>query len=244
MNNKYTDEKLNLFIDEQLDTLEMEDVHQAILKDQGLREHVCQLRATRELVRFAYEAVPVEDIYPRETGVNNSRVLWRGIAAGVLLTIGVMTGWASKGYIQSGQIISATDVFQYFKYKGVVDRTARKIVVHVTTGDVYAVKDALDEVEQLLASYGEARLPVKLDIVTYREGINILRVNSSPYIKRIETLLSENESVSLYACQQSISKARERWGDEVVLMPQTVTSKTAQEIISERIKEGWVYIKV
>lgn len=244
MSNSYTDEKLNLFIDEQLDSIEMDDVHQSILKDDDLREHVCQLRATRELLRFAYEAVPVDYVEPQDFSSSKNPVMWHGIAAGILLTVGIMTGWVSKEHITSSQVVSAADVFQYFKYKGVVDQTERKIVVHVTTGDVFAVKGALDEVEQLLASYDKANLPVKLDIVTFRDGINLLRVGSSPYVGRIESILSHNENVSLYACQRSIDKAKKKWGEELVLMPQVVTTKTAQEIISERIEEGWVYIKV
>ncbi|MCK4676142.1 MAG: hypothetical protein KAT61_09490, partial [Gammaproteobacteria bacterium] len=53
-----TEDKLNLFIDEQLDTDEMNEIHQAVLDDKDLREQVCQLKAVRELVGYAYSEVP------------------------------------------------------------------------------------------------------------------------------------------------------------------------------------------
>ena len=55
----YSDEKLNLFIDEQLDFDEIDEIHQAVLKDADLSSRVCQLKAVRELVRYAYESTPV-----------------------------------------------------------------------------------------------------------------------------------------------------------------------------------------
>ena len=170
--------------------------------------------------------------------------MWQSIAASMLMIIGVSVGWLTNDFKHSGRIVSAAEVFDYFKFKSEVDRTERRIVIHVTTGDVAAVNGALNEVEQLLASYSDANSPMQLDIVTFRDGINMLRVDSSPYLKRVESLLDDNENVAIYACKRSINKAEKRWGKEVVLMPQTITTKTAKELVSERIQKGWVYIKV
>ena len=242
----YSDDKLNLFIDEQLDFDEMDELHQAVLKDSVLGSRVCQLKAVRELVRYAYESTPIP---AAET--NNSldrrktnRFMWQSIAASLFMVVGITTGWVSNNYAQTGQVVSAAEVFDYFKYKGAVDRSERKIVVHVTTGDVVAVNAALDEVEQLLTSYSDANSPMQLDIVTFRDGINMLRVDGSPYVDRIDSLLESNKNVALYACLNSINKAKKKWGTNVTLMPQTITTRTAKDHISERIKDGWVYIKV
>ena len=53
-----SEEKLNLFIDGQLDIDEMNEIRQAVLDDKELRERVCQLNAVRELVGYAYKEVP------------------------------------------------------------------------------------------------------------------------------------------------------------------------------------------
>lgn len=244
MNDKtYTDEKLNLFIDDQLDTDEKDEIQNAILDDTSLRERVCQLKAVRELVRYAYESVPESDTTV-VTGNTGYRYFWKSIAAGVLLAIGTLTGWVVNDATRSMHMASAADVFQYYKNAETVDRTERKIILHVTTGDIYAVKSALDEAEQLLASYREAGTPMKLDIVTYKQGINMLRADVSPYVERIKHIVDHNDNVSLYACQRSIQKAEKKEGKRIVMMDKAVTDKSAQELISERLKKGWIYIKV
>jgi len=240
----YTDEKLNLFIDDQLDTDEKDEIRHSILVDASLRERVCQLKAVRELVGYAYENVPEPDSTSGAGNAGDKRYLWKGIAASVLLAIGMATGWAVNDVARAMQIASAADVFQYYKNAEAVDRAERKIILHVTTGDIYAVKSALDEAEQLLASYREAGTPMKLDIVTYKQGISMMRVGVSPYIDRIEDIVENNDNVSLYACQRSIQKAEKKEGRQLVMMEKAVTDKTAQELISERLQKGWIYIKV
>ncbi|MBT8439074.1 MAG: hypothetical protein KJO91_05045 [Gammaproteobacteria bacterium] len=245
MNDKtYTDEKLNLFIDDQLDTDEKDEIRHSILEDASLRERVCQLRAVRELVGYAYESVPYPESASSAGSAGNTRYLWKGIAASLLLAIGMLAGWTVNDAARSTQIASADDVFQYYKSAAQVDRAERKIILHVTTGDIYAVKGALDEAEQLLASYRDAGTPMKLDIVTYKEGINMMRVGVSPYLERIEGIVGNNDNVSLYACMRSIDKAQKKEGKQIIMMEKAVTDKTAQELISERLQKGWIYIKV
>jgi intracellular sulfur oxidation DsrE/DsrF family protein len=240
----YTDEQLNLFIDNQLDTDEKDAIRHSILEDAALRERVCQLKAVRELVGYAYENVPEPETASIANHSTQGKYLWKGIAAGLLLALGMFAGWLVNDTARSMQIASAADVFQYYKNAAPADRTERKIILHVTTGEISAVKGALDEAEQLLASYRDAGTPMKLDIVTYKEGINMLRVGVSPYVGRIEEIIDNNENVSLYACQRSLVKAARKEGKDIVLMEKAASDKTAQELISERLKKGWIYIKV
>jgi intracellular sulfur oxidation DsrE/DsrF family protein len=72
----------------------------------------------------------------------------------------------------------------------------------------------------------------------------MLRVGASPYVDRIEGIIENNENVSLYACMRSIEKAEQKEGKPVVMMDKAVTDKTAQELISDRLQKGWIYIKV
>lgn len=240
----FTDDQLNLFIDQQLDTTEKDLIHHAMLDDAALRQRVCQLKAIRELVGYAYEHVPEPESKQKPDGVYARRT-WQGIAASLLIVVSALTGWMVNDQVRSAtHLASATDVFQYFKDKAPADRTERKIIIHVTTGDIGAVNSALKEAEQLLASYQESDTPMRLDIITNKEGINMLRVGVSPYVERIGNIIENNDNVSFYACQRSITKAKKKEGRNIVMMPQTVTTKTAQDLISDRLDKGWVYIKV
>ena len=93
-----------------------------------------------------------------------------------------------------------------------------------------------------MATYRQANTPIELDIITNKKGINILRPGMSPYIARIQELVA-NDGVAIYACDRSIAKALKREGVDIVLMPGVAKDKSARELIPERLKQGWVYIK-
>ena len=107
---------------------------------------------------------------------------------------------------------------------------------------VQVVNAALNEADQLLTTYRKANTPIELDIITNKKGINILRPGVSPYIARIQELVA-NDGVAVYACDRSIAKALKQEGVEIVLMPGVAKDKSARELIPERLKQGWVYIK-
>jgi len=239
----FSEDRLNLFIDEQLDTDEMNEIHEALLDDKKLRERVCQLKAVRELVGYAYTEVPPsrhENSIQKRTG----SIVNRAVAASVMLVVGVVLGWSTYEYSPSAiQAISAENTFQYIANHVKFEHGKRKIILHIDSSDLQVVNAALNEADQLLATYRKANTPIKLDIITNKSGINILRPSMSPYISRIKELIDNNDEVAVYACNRSIAKAFKKEGVEIVLMPGVAKDKSARELIPERLKKGWVYIK-
>ncbi len=237
-----TEEKLNLFIDKQLDNEEMDAIHQALLENKDLRERVCQLKAVRELVAYAYSEVPASR-YQYSHKKSPYSIYARAIAATVLLIAGVLLGWSTYQFSPNAvNTVSAENTFKYVANRVAVDDVQRKIVLHIDSGDLRVMNAALNEVDYLLASYNKAKHPMKLDIVTNKAGINLLRANVSPYIDRLQKM-SDDYKVSFFACQQSITKAMKKEGVEIILMPGVISNKTAKELIPKRIENGWVYIK-
>jgi len=241
-NRDFSEDKLNLFIDEQLDTDEMDEIRQTLLDDKELRERVCQLKAVRELVGYAYSEVPESRYKVSETKRSGS-IFVKAIAASVTLVVGVFLGWSTYEYSPNAiDAVSAENTFQFVANQVTVDHGQRKIVLHIDSSDLQVVNAALNEADNLLAMYRQANIPIKLDIVTNKAGINVLRPGVSPYLARIQTLLDDDD-VSVYACQRSIDKAHKKEGVDIVLMKGVTTDKAAREIIPERLKKGWVYIK-
>lgn len=237
-----SEEKLNLFIDEQLDIDEMNEIRQAVLDDKELRERVCQLNAVRELVGYAYKEVPESPSATRER-TKNSAFFSRAMAAAVTLVVGVLLGWATYEYSPTAtQEVSAENAFKYVANQANVDHRQRKIILHIDSDDSGVVNYALDEADYLMATYRKANIPVKLDVVTNKTGINMLRPGASPYIDRIQKLI-DDKNVSVYACRISIQKAARKEGGEIKMLPGVATDKTVLELIPDRIKNGWVYIR-
>jgi len=237
-----TEDKLNLFIDEQLDTDEMNEIREAILDNKELREQVCQLKAVRELVGYAYSEVPPSR-HKNAHKKHSSSIMGRAIAASVILVVGVMLGWSTYEYSPNSiNAISAENTFQFVANHVTVDHGQRKIILHIDSSDLQVVTAALNEADHLLAMYREANTPIKLDIVANKTGIDVLRPGVSPYLARMQKLI-DDEDVSVYACQRSLAKAHKKEGSEIVVMDGVTTDKMARELIPERLKKGWVYIK-
>ena len=238
-----TEDKLNLFIDEQLDSDEMNEIHEALLDNKELREQVCQLKAVRELVGYAYSEVPPSGSEIRQQRKSGS-LFAKAIAASVTLVVGVLLGWSTYEYSPNAiQAISAENTFQYIANHVKVEHGKRKIILHIDSSDLQVVNAALNEADQLLATYRKANTPMELDIITNKAGINILRPGMSPYITRIKQLIDNNDEVAIYACNRSIAKALKKEGVEIVLMPGVTKDKSARQLIPERLEKGWVYIK-
>ncbi|MCK4834714.1 MAG: hypothetical protein KAT12_08040 [Gammaproteobacteria bacterium] len=240
---EYSEETLNLFIDEQLVIDEMNEIRQALLDDKDLRERVCQLKAVRELIGYAYSEVPPSRHKNPGQSVLGSYA-GRAVAASITLVVGVVLGWSTYGYSPNAiQAISAENTFQYVANHVKPEHGTRKIVLHIDSSDLEVVNAALNEADQLIATYRKANTPMKLDIVTNKAGINILRPGVSPYISRIKSLIDDNDEVSVYACNRSIAKALKKEGYEIVLMPGVTKNQSARDIIPKRLEKGWVYIK-
>jgi len=167
----------------------------------------------------------------------------RAIAASVTLVIGVFLGWETYHYSpQSIDEVSAENTFQYVANHVAVDHGNRKIILHIDSGDLQVVNAALNEVDHLLATYKKANVPMKLDVITNKGGINMLRPGVSPYVERIQKMI-EDDDVSFFACERSIAKAQKREGIEIKLLPGVDSDKSARDLIPDRLEKGWVYIK-
>lgn len=238
-----TEDKLNLFIDEQLDSDEMNEIHEALLDNKELREQVCQLKAVRELIGYAYSEVPPSR-YEHPDKKRSTILFGRAVAASVTLIVGVVLGWSTYEYSPNAALaISAENTFQYVANHVKAERGKRKIVLHIDSSDLQVVNAALNEADQLLATYRKANTPIELDIITNKTGINILRPGVSPYISRIKELIDSNDDVAVYACNRSIAKALKKEGVDIVLMPEVMKDRSARELIPQRLEKGWVYIK-
>ena len=55
---QFSEERLNAFIDGELDSLEKTDVFEALHNDDSLRQQACELRQLSELFRHAYGELP------------------------------------------------------------------------------------------------------------------------------------------------------------------------------------------
>ncbi len=226
----FSDERLNAFVDNELDEQEREEVLAAIAEDDELGRRLCALRSTKDLLRHAYDRVPAPARHrPRRLP------LWGGaLAAGVALVAGVLIGWQGHHTAATAHSDSA------LAWAGglFVPQPAR-VLIHLDNSQVERMEEALDMVEAYLAKSGKA----KVELVVNNSGLDLLREETTPHAERIARLAARYDMLAFVACGNAIARYRSA-GLDVTLVPEARVERTAIEHIVDRVRQGWTYLKI
>jgi intracellular sulfur oxidation DsrE/DsrF family protein len=225
-------EMQNAFVDGQLDAAEWTAMLERIGADAELRRDICELRATKDMVRSAYSGVVPRARRPAAKGG------WRSWGIAATLVVAVAAGWVSHGLVDSGR-----------EWSGAVQRAAalpgvseNRVLVHVASGGDERLARTLDEVEDLLRSARASGRALQVEVVANSTGLDLLRVDASPYHARVATLRGEYSNLTFLACNQAIERLHER-GVTVELLPGVHVTSSALELVVKRLHGGWVYIR-
>ncbi len=241
-----SDEHLNAFIDNQLDADEKSGILEAINQDPELNQRVNALRQVREMVKHCYDHVPA----PTHHGTTHSGNSWwaQGIAAGLLLGMGVLLGWHGFErdygnestlhvmYLDDDKAFQSADL-----YTSEAIQNNKKVLLHISSGDPTRIKRALDTAERLLRAEGDQ---IDVAIVANSSGLKLLRADVSPFPERIRKLQSQFDTLTFLACRKAIDKLRQEQNIHAKLLPGIQTTPNALDEILTRLRQGWVYISV
>ncbi len=232
-------DKLNAFVDRQLDAEEHERLLLEAATDGATAARVAELRQIKALVQHAYrQPPPAPRPQPRRAAGGRSRSWW---LLAPLLALGLAGGWVSH-QIWEGRQSGAAEGPLIARFDPAAAR-ADHIVLHVETSDARRVRQALDEVERRLGQLQAEGRHARLEIVANGEGIDLIRVGTRDLeAHRLQALLERFDEVTIAACRKTLRRLREQ-GTAIRLLPETDTSQTALDQIVRRMREGWLYIK-
>ena len=252
-NTPISEERLNAFIDGELDATEKNEVFEALGKDTTLSQQVCELRQLSELVRHAYDKPPESEKYCKPEPRRLS--MWgRAASAMLLVGLGAMLGWqghqppvqqAGPGthavYWDKDHAFQNTDLSKITSQQG-----TKRVIVHLNTSSIDKFEQALDTAEQLLETYADSELGAEVEVVTNASAVKMLRAGYSPYAARVRALQERYLNLTFLACKDAMDHVRELENLEadVTLLPDVDVTQSALEHILNRLSEGWVYINV
>lgn len=226
----FSDERLNAFVDNELDEQEREEVLAAMAEDEELGRRLCALRSTKDLLRHAYDRVPA---MPRRG--RRHLPLWGGaLAAGMALVVGVLIGWQGHR-----AIVSSPDEPGLAWLGGLFAAQPARVLIHLDNSQVDRMEEALDMVEAYLARSGKA----KVELVVNNSGLDLLREETTPHAERIAKLAARYDMLAFVACGNAIARYRSA-GLDVTLVPEARVERTAVEHIVDRVRQGWTYLKI
>lgn len=235
----YSDEQLHAFVDDEIELNERAEFMEAIQQDDELASRVCELLQLKDSVRLAYRE-PEQPAHSDQRGkiALRTRTSFSVAAAVLIFAVGIGTGTVLQTQLgglshTTGQLAGTTTSAQEFK----------RLIIHISHADTKRMEQALDDAEQLLASYREHPELMQLEVLANAEGLNLLRADTSPYPERIRKMAQEFGNVSFLACSRTIERMRLN-GIDVHLLPEARVIPGALEEIVDRLQQGWVYIRV
>lgn len=236
--NHFSDEFLNAFVDDQLTPEEKSLAYARLHQDPALSQRICELRKIRDLVRLSYANPPAAQPNATRIGKHSK---WRlNVAAGLLLAVGLVLGWTLHGPESPGPATTVAAL----QNGSVPAQREMKVLLHFRSNDPARMKEVLDEAENLIQHYKSLGQPARVEIVTNGEGLDLLRVDTSPYAKRIELMHRQYDNLAFLACQNTIDNLRLDRGIVARLLPQVMITDSGVAQIMRRQQEGWIYLRV
>jgi uncharacterized protein len=252
---RISEERLNAFVDDELDAAEKSEVFAALAEDSALSQQACELRQLSELVRHAYSNPPHSARF-RKKEPRRITPFGQAAAALLLLGLGAMLGWF--GHRQPAAATSASDM--HAMVWGEEDRAfhstdlatatrqngLKRVILHLNTSSPAKFEKALTTAEQLLKKYANDSHGAEIEVVANASAIKLLRSGYSPYAARVRALQEKYFNLTFLACKDAMDHIRELEAlkGDVRLLPGVEVTPSALEHILERINEGWVYLNV
>lgn len=234
-----SDEFLNAFVDNQLDSAEKNQAFNSIDQDNTLKERLCELRGLKEMVRHAYPQ-QTENIRTRKFGLKPKYA--QALAASLLLLTGCALGLFIAGSSEPRNNLQMAQLIQTLNRRD-LSQGADKIIIQVSDSNPVRLKAALDETENLLESYKRDHHQLQVEIIANGSGVDLLRSDVSPYANRLALIKAKYPNIDYLVCNQTLNKLLKK-GVSVHLLPHTGIAPSAAEQINKRVLRGWEYIRV
>jgi intracellular sulfur oxidation DsrE/DsrF family protein len=242
-NEDFSDEILNAFIDEQLDHDERVQILSALRHDEVLTQRVCDLQKVRSLVQLAFDEQDIVPEYQQPATAKHRVSLRKGIAASVLIIIGVLSGWFTHQHINSDK-----SLVEYAKTvrtnPALAENEAWQLMLHVSHNETRRFNVLLNEAEHLLATYKKNKQPLKLEILANGKGLDLVKYDNSPHVHKLQQLQKEYDNLVVSVCGQTLQRIKSETGKNINLIPDANVVRSAIHQVGKRQKQGWTYIHI
>jgi intracellular sulfur oxidation DsrE/DsrF family protein len=236
MDNTYSDEKLQLFVDDEMNSSDRAGFMEAISNNDDLSNRVCELLQLKDALRLAYSEPPKDahGTSHRDTAFQSRT--WLNVAAAVLLlAIGTLGGWTLYPQFATSNAavnMAATEQTQ-----------TEKIILHISKSDPEQFATALDYAEKFLSEH-EAQ-GHQVDVVAHAGGLDMMRADVSPIREQIVAMMDKYDNIHFIACAGAIKMYTKKNGVAPDIIQGVGTDYTAFDHIVGRLQAGgWKYIKV
>jgi intracellular sulfur oxidation DsrE/DsrF family protein len=118
-----------------------------------------------------------------------------------------------------------------------------RLILQVNTSEPAVMNLALNNATNAEQHYKGIGEQVKIEIVTFGPGLNMLRDDTSPVKDRIRALTDSSRSISFAACDNTRANMSRVEQKEIPLIPQATIVPSGVVRILELQEQGWSYVR-
>jgi intracellular sulfur oxidation DsrE/DsrF family protein len=117
-----------------------------------------------------------------------------------------------------------------------------KVAIQVSENDRNVMNRALNNTRNLLQYYKQKGETAQIEIVTFHDGLHMLR-SESPVKERIAVMALENPEIKFIACANTQTNQGKAEGKPVTLLSEAVVMPSGIVRLIELQKQGYSYIR-
>ena len=123
------------------------------------------------------------------------------------------------------------------------DKKEHRLILQVNSNDPAAMNQALNNAMNVMEYYKETGETVKIEVVAYGPGLNMLRDDTSPVKARIETMALSTPEISYKACGNTRENMHKAENKDIPIIPQAEVVKSGVVHIMQLEEQGWTYVR-
>ena len=118
-----------------------------------------------------------------------------------------------------------------------------RLILQVNTNDAAAMNLALNNAMNVTQYYKDRGEKVKIEVITFGPGLNMLREDTSPVKDRIKSMAEKTSSITFKACGNTQENMAKRENKEIHLISQASVVKSGVVRVMELQEQGWSYVR-
>lgn len=243
-----SEELLNIFVDDELDTKEREQVLGEQMANEDVARAICEIRLLKDLVKSARPKIDQTPTLSK-SGKQGHLTKWTMVASVLLVvTVGLISLLHEKTNISS-PIISATATENNYRdinsfLSAQANNPELKIVLHINKDNTEAYTRLIRQLKYLLSTTKNNNQPLRVEVVASGPGLAFVGKQTSPYAREIRLLRQEYDNLIFFACQSTLDKFNTKNNTHFKILSDVVLTASGAELIQLRKTQGWSHILI
>lgn len=247
MNNQYSDEHINAYIDGELDNDERVRLLFDEQQDKTLANRINDARMLKEKVQLAYSRIPEIDnnkeTFSFSDFISNKKPLVAGFLLLIISTAFLLPEILKDNHeiVLAKQLIKNTTPISSETLSDAIGTNTR-VLINLSQYRPETFDSTINNIRELLHQHRNDR-SFNIELVAHKSGLKALDTKTSSHAEKITLLAKEYGSFDIVACAKSMADLASS-GNPVQLMQSIMTTPSAAKQIAKRTREGWMYLKI